>query len=249
MALAGEVRRVAAVVLERIVAGGYPAGLRLPAEVELATELGCGRSTVREALRHLSDLGVVASRRGSGARVLDFRREGTPSLLPPYLAAGRFDLPPAVLARELLHVRAMLAREAVRLAALYARPGSLRRARELLEGPPITEPVAQAMRELELFRELVCASGVWPAVWLANAYWAPLRELHHLFAPAVGGAPPDFVPAMRELLDRVERRDEPGATAHVTTWLEGVDRALLAALEPLLQSAHGTSVSAGSESR
>ncbi len=249
MALAGEVRRVAGVVLERIVAGAYPAGLRLPAEVEIATELGCGRSTVREALRHLADLGVVASRRGSGARVLDFRREGTPSLLPPYLAAGRFDLPPAVLARELLHVRAMLAGEAVRLAALYAPPGSLRRARELLDGPPITEPVAQAMRELELFRELVCASGVWPAVWLANAYWAPLRELHHLFAPAVGGAPPDFVPAMRALLDQVESRDEPGATAHVKTWLEGVDRGLLAALEPLLETARSTKVPAGGESR
>jgi DNA-binding FadR family transcriptional regulator len=234
MALEGEVRRVADVILERIVAGTYPSGLRLPSEAELAAELGCGRSTVREALRHLAGLGVVASRRGSGALVLDFRREGTLSLLPPYLAAGRFDLPPAVLARELLHLRAMLATEAVRLAARYARPGALARARAVLDEATPADAVAQAMRELELFREIVCASGVWPAVWLANAYWAPLRELHRSLAPVVGGPPADFVPAMRALLDRVERRDEQGAVDHVRRWLDGVDGALLAALEPAL---------------
>lgn len=234
MALEGEVRRIADVVLARIVGGTYPAGLRLPSEVEIAGELGCGRSTVREALRHLADLGVVASRRGSGARVLDFRREGTPSLLPPYLASGRFDLPPGVLAQELLHLRAVLAGEAVRLAARYAPSGSLRRARALLDEAIPGDAVAHAMRELELFRELVCASGVWPAVWLANAYWAPLRELHRRLAPVVGGPPDDFVPAMRALLDLVERRDEHGATDHVRRWLAGVDAALLAALEPAL---------------
>src|SRR3954467_13923953 len=87
MDLTGEVRRVAHEVLGRIVSGAYPAGLRLPAENDLATELRCGRSTVREALSHLAGMGVVKSRRGSGAMVLDFRREGTPALLPWYVLA------------------------------------------------------------------------------------------------------------------------------------------------------------------
>src|SRR4051794_10017609 len=111
-----EVRRVAHEVLGRIVSGAYPAGLRLPAENDLATELRCGRSTVREALSHLAGMGVVKSRRGSGAMVLDFRREGTPALLPWYVLAGRFDRPVRILARELLSMRTLLAAQAVRLA-------------------------------------------------------------------------------------------------------------------------------------
>src|SRR5271155_1541627 len=103
----GEVRRVANEILGRIVAGAYPAGLRIPAENDLAAELSCGRSTVREALRHLTGFGVVKSRRGSGAMVLDFRREGTPALLPWYVMAGRFDRPAGVLASELLGVRTL----------------------------------------------------------------------------------------------------------------------------------------------
>ncbi len=236
----GEVRRVADTILQRIVAGAYPKGLRLPAEVELAAELGCGRSTIREALGHLTTLGVVQSRRGSGALVLDFRREGTPALLPPYLASGQFDVPPAVLARELLHLRATLAGEAVRLAARYAPKGSLAEARRQLDLPIADDPFAHAMRELALFREMVIASRVWPAVWLANAYWSPMIELHRLFAPAIGGAPPDFIGAMRTMLDLVEARDEVGATRHVAAWLATVDEKLLAGLEPLLASVTAT---------
>src|SRR4051794_7385185 len=94
----GEVQRVSDRLLGRIVAGDYGRGVRLPSEVDLAAELSCGRSTVREALRHLTSLGVIKSRRGSGAMVLDFRREGTPALLPAYVLAGRFDRPVPVLA-------------------------------------------------------------------------------------------------------------------------------------------------------
>src|SRR5687768_82169 len=114
----GEARRVADELLARIVAGAYPPGLRLPSEVDLAAELSCGRSTVREALAQLAGLGVVRSRRGSGAMVLDFRREGTPALLAPYLRAGRFERGTRPLAVELLRLRALFAAEAVRLAAL-----------------------------------------------------------------------------------------------------------------------------------
>src|SRR4051812_10359361 len=105
MVPSGEVKRVADAVLAGILGGAYPSGLRLPAETELAASFRCGRSTVREALRHLSGLGVVKSRRGSGALVLDFRREGTPSLLPLYVLTGRFDRPVPALARELLGIR------------------------------------------------------------------------------------------------------------------------------------------------
>jgi DNA-binding FadR family transcriptional regulator len=232
----GEVRRVADAVLERIIAGAYPRGLRLPAEVELASELGCGRSTVREALRELTGLGVVRSRRGSGAMVLDFRREGTPALLPWYVMAGRFDRPVADVARELLRMRVELSREAARLAARYATPGGLAEARRVLAAAPALarDPVAHAWNDLELFRELVVSSGIWPAVWLANAFWSPMRALLGRLAPAVGVARADYQEQMGRLLDLVEARDERRADRHLVAWWERVDASLLGQLEVVL---------------
>ncbi|APR77838.1 Transcriptional regulator, GntR family protein [Minicystis rosea] len=232
----GEVKRVAHEILGRIVAGAYPAGLRLPAEADLATELSCGRSTVREALGHLAGLGVVKSRRGSGAMVLDFRREGTPALLPSYVMSGRFDRPAAVLARELLGVRTLLAAEAVRLAARYADRAALAEARALLARAPSLahDPVAHGINELDFFRALVSASGIWPAVWLANVFWAPMRELHDRFAGIVGLTPPDYQEQMGRLMDLIEAGDSAAASAHVTRWFARVDAELVGKLEMLL---------------
>ena len=231
---AGEVRRVADRVLARIVAGKYPAGLRLPAEVDLATEFGCGRSTVREALRYLAGLGVVRSRRGSGAMVLDFRREGTPELLPQYLLTGRFDRPPITLATELLALRSLLAREAVRLAARYAQ--SLEEPRHILAAAPslADDTVAHAWNELELFRALVFASGIWPAAWFANAFWGPVRELYQVYAPTIGEVAPDYQEQMTTLLDLCAQRDEVAADRHLSRWLARVDARLLAELTRVL---------------
>jgi DNA-binding FadR family transcriptional regulator len=228
----GEVRRVAESVLGRIVSGSYPSGLRLPAEVEIAREQSCGRSTVREALRYLTDLGVIRSRRGSGAQVLDFRREGTPALIPSYLLAGRFDQPIPILAKELLRTRALLAGEAARLAALYAPAGSLAEARRILARAPELErdPVAHQWNELELFRAIVCSSGIWPAVWLANVFWAPMRDIQAGLAPAVGRVPPGYQAAMERLLELIEARDAEAATQHVRAWFDRIDAELLGEL-------------------
>jgi GntR family transcriptional regulator, transcriptional repressor for pyruvate dehydrogenase complex len=232
----GEVRRVSDELLGRIVSGAYPSGLRLPAEVDLATEFACGRSTVREALRYLTGLGVVKSRRGSGAMVLDFRREGTPGLLPWYLLTGRFDRPAPALARELLNIRRLMAVQAVHLAVRHGDERGLAQARARLAKAPDLEqdPVAHAVNELELFRDLVCASGIWPAVWLANVFWAPMRELHEMLAGSVNLIPHDYQRQMLRLLELIELRDEAGATAHFTEFLARVDAMLLRELTRVL---------------
>jgi GntR family transcriptional regulator, transcriptional repressor for pyruvate dehydrogenase complex len=229
----GEVRRISDAILARILEGTYPSDLHLPAEVELAAEFACGRSTVREALRHLHGVGVVQSRRGSGAMVRDFRREGTPALLPSYLLAGRFDQPAAVLGHELLAMRAELALQAVRLAARYADPEGLAEARaRLLRAPALEGDLpGHALNELELFRALVCASGVWPAVWLANAFWAPMRELYGMLAAAAGEVPAGYQAQMERLVALIAARDEVAAEAHLRAWLAHVDPRLLRALE------------------
>jgi DNA-binding FadR family transcriptional regulator len=167
--------------------------------------------------------------------VLDFRREGTPALLPSYVMAGRFDRPIAVLARELLGVRTVLAAQAVRLAARYAEPGALVEARAVLARAPALahDPVAHGNNELELFRALVCGSGIWPAVWLANVFWAPMRELHDLLAGTIGRTPADYQAEMTLLLDLIAAGDEARAEAHINAWFARVDERLLGDLEGL----------------
>jgi DNA-binding FadR family transcriptional regulator len=54
---------------EQLAAGTWPVGTRLPAETVLATQLGVGRSTVREAVRVLVAAGQLETRQGSGTFV------------------------------------------------------------------------------------------------------------------------------------------------------------------------------------
>jgi len=228
MARKAEADRTAQVILGRIIDGTYPAGLRLPAELELAKELDCGRSTIREALAELAAMGVVRSRRGSGATVLDFRREATPAILPAYLMAGAPDSDPFVLATELLRIRSLLATEAVRLASLHAPKGSLAPAREILgRFSPKRSPTEQAVEEIAFFRAIVAASRVWPAIWMANAYFAPMGQVQSLLAPIVGGPPADYAKSMSRLLDLIEAGDVDAATAFFTAWITRIDKVLL----------------------
>lgn len=60
---------VRAEVLGRIQSGEWAPGTMIPAENELAQELGCARATVNRALRELADNGIVQRRRKVGTRV------------------------------------------------------------------------------------------------------------------------------------------------------------------------------------
>lgn len=68
----GELRsaRLANELKQQIALGQYPVGTALPTEIELCGRFGVSRYTVREALRRLAELGLVASRQGSGTRVI-----------------------------------------------------------------------------------------------------------------------------------------------------------------------------------
>src|SRR5882757_11452747 len=67
---------VVAHVRQMIDRGALGPGARLPAERDLAHQIGVSRPTVRAGLRTLAALGVVRSRRGSGTYIPD----GPPTL-------------------------------------------------------------------------------------------------------------------------------------------------------------------------
>lgn len=61
---------VATALAAEILEGRRPVGSFLPSEQELCLRFGVSRSTVRQALRRLGDLGLVAGAQGVGTRVL-----------------------------------------------------------------------------------------------------------------------------------------------------------------------------------
>ena len=64
------------ILLHRMVRGEYGVGSKLPTERAMAAEFGVNRNTVREALRYLENLELIAIRQGDGARVRDYRESG-----------------------------------------------------------------------------------------------------------------------------------------------------------------------------
>ena len=91
---------------EQLQAGRWEVGTRLPAEPELAQQLGVGRSTLREAVRALVHAGLLETRQGSGTYVR--------SLAP---GAGWEPLLRRAAVLEVYEVREALEVQAARLAA------------------------------------------------------------------------------------------------------------------------------------
>jgi DNA-binding FadR family transcriptional regulator len=107
----------------RIAEGEWPIGARLPTEVSLMTQLGVGRSTVREAVRTLARVGLVQVRQGDGTYVTGRRADGE-SLR---LRCGRAQL------HEIYDVREALDLQAARLAAERRSEDDLGALRESLD--------------------------------------------------------------------------------------------------------------------
>jgi DNA-binding FadR family transcriptional regulator len=73
-------RQIATLLSERMDEGDFPVGTLLPAERELAQQLGVSRTSVREALIALEVSGKVSIRVGHGVQIL----EATPRSGPPF---------------------------------------------------------------------------------------------------------------------------------------------------------------------
>lgn len=89
-------------VFNLITEGKLAAGDRLPPERELASAFGVSRSSVREGLRALDQLGLVDVRQGSGAFVKDTWRAGSGMLWLPWLIEHRDQVLEIVEAREII---------------------------------------------------------------------------------------------------------------------------------------------------
>lgn len=101
---------------DRIVAGDYRPGDRLPSERVLSEDTGVNRGAVREAIKRLQQAGLVAVHQGGNHVVLDYRQEAGPELLPSLLVDRHGVFNPRVV-RDLMVMRSVLAPEMAAAAA------------------------------------------------------------------------------------------------------------------------------------
>lgn len=109
----GKPREVLDAVAEMIVARGIGVGDRLPPELDLARDLGVGRSTVREALRSWQSMGIVTRNKGAGT-ILRVPISGQSRQYPLSISLEAQSL------LRTLEVRRPLEVDAARLAAIRA---------------------------------------------------------------------------------------------------------------------------------
>ena len=104
------------ILLQRIVHGEYPLGDKLPTERALAAEFAVNRATVREALRYLEALELIAVRQGDGAWVKDYRSSGNLEIAKALMALDNSMR--VEIFRALLEVRRIVSPEIAYAAAL-----------------------------------------------------------------------------------------------------------------------------------
>jgi DNA-binding FadR family transcriptional regulator len=110
----------------RILRGTLKPGDRLPSEHELGDAFGVSRAVVREAITSLKAEGLVATRQGAGAFVLQPRRAGT-------FHVAHADLSTLEELIHMMELRATVEAEAAGLAALRRTAAQLAGLREALD--------------------------------------------------------------------------------------------------------------------
>jgi GntR family transcriptional regulator, transcriptional repressor for pyruvate dehydrogenase complex len=203
--------------LARMVAqAGLQVGDKLPPEVTLATQLGVGRSTMREALNRWEGLGIIRRRRGDGT-YLSARVQTSEGAVPVMV-----QLEGEALLR-LLEVRRCLEQEAARKAALHATPAQreeiVRLCTHLLRVVAAGEPYRDA--DMAFHNAIADATG-------NPMFGGILRRLDEMFERSAESpfTVPDFglasFPAHRDLADGIAAGDADRADAAIRAIIDSV---------------------------
>jgi GntR family transcriptional regulator, transcriptional repressor for pyruvate dehydrogenase complex len=218
-------------ILDAILRGDWEPGERLPAERELAQRLSVNRSSVREALRSLEQLGLVVVRRGGGATVRSPRDAHLPILRSLLHAGGRLD---AALALQILDVHEMLVCGAARLSAERGSDDQLLHARELLSrlgAPGLSRE--EVGRVLDALFDLVTESSGNVVLRLVRNAIGPIvaGELRPLFWDALRAPDDELRDQLQRIRRALEARDPVATEETVRALLRQRRQHVLAALE------------------
>jgi GntR family negative regulator for fad regulon and positive regulator of fabA len=155
-------------LITAILDGTFPADSNLPAERELAVQLGVTRPTLREALQRLGRDGWLEIRQGKPTRVRNYLQEGNLAVLAAI--ARHQEKLPADFVSNLLYVRILMAPAYTRL-AVERNPQQVLALLDAYPALPET-PEAYCTFDMQLHHTLTVASGnpVFTLIWNGFQY-------------------------------------------------------------------------------
>lgn len=210
--------RVAALLLDTIVARGLQPGDRLPSERELGEQFGVSRTVIREAVRALAAKGVIEVRTGSGLRVAAVDASAVSESIGLYLRGGTVEYPKVHEVRRLLEV------EIAGLAAERAKDADLARMRKLCEQMEAAlDDVERASRlDLAFHRAIARATDNELYLLLLDSIGEALLEVRRRNLQT--GAAPETVKAHRAIVEAIAARDAARARTAMAQHLDHVER-------------------------
>lgn len=218
-------------IAAEVLGGTMQPGQTLPSERRLAEVLGVSRPAIREALKRLSEAGLVEVRQGDATTVRDFRRTAGLDLLPRLLMPGG-ELDVAVI-RSILETRLHNGPKIAELAALRRRPD----AKPLLDAAvqalaTESDPVAAQRHALDFWDHVVDAADSIAFRLMYNTlratYEPALPALATMMAGEVGRPG-----AYRAVADAIAAGQSEAARDAAVHLLEPATTALLQALDHL----------------
>ncbi|SDT09897.1 transcriptional regulator, GntR family [Friedmanniella luteola] len=210
-----------------ILTGELAPGDKLPPESELAAELGLSRTSLREAVRALTLLGVIDTRQGDASYITSLG----PELLLNALGLA-MDLQREDTMADLVGVRRVLEPAATALAAARVTADDIAHLRGLIR-PGLTEDRAREAVELdwEFHHEIALSSGNELLVALLDGLTAPTVRMRTWRGLTVPGALDRTLAEHEAIVDALEAGDPELARAAATVHVAGVE-AWVRALPP-----------------
>jgi GntR family transcriptional repressor for pyruvate dehydrogenase complex len=132
--------------------GAIKVGERLPGQRSLANQLGIGRSSLREAIRHLEVLGILKTKPGLGTYVISDKPKSFETPLETWLAEHRDEV------NKVFEVREAVESKAAELASTRATQEEIHDISKVLEkmGEAIEQGEIEKATELDLaFHDLI----------------------------------------------------------------------------------------------
>ncbi|WP_319450091.1 MULTISPECIES: FadR/GntR family transcriptional regulator [unclassified Mycobacterium] len=218
-------------IVAEVLSGDMQPGEALPSERRLAEVLGVSRPAVREALKRLTEVGLVEVRQGDASTVRDFRRHAGLDLLPRLLIrAGEVDVS---VVRSILETRLHNGPKVAQLAALRRGPetaDALEATVDVLAREQ--DPVERQRHALTFWDQLVDGADSIAFRLMYNTlratYEPALPALAVMMADEVGR--PD---AYRDIASAIRASDAERAETAARNLLEPATTALLAALDAM----------------
>jgi GntR family transcriptional regulator, transcriptional repressor for pyruvate dehydrogenase complex len=228
-------KATAQLLLEMIEELGLQPGDRLPVERDLAVRLDVSRSTVREAIRTLSSMGVLAARQGSGTYVTDL---STARLAAPLQIAVERN---ATSASQLMDVRGMLEVGATELAAAHVTPKDIKRLRRLAAAITREQDGARNLAADRAFHSAIHElSGNELLVALINPIWELAANMRERIIEG-DDVLDRTLAAHEDIIEALETRDPAIAGAAMRAHIEDIRRWLQRAVEAREALANGQS--------